>query len=197
MPAFPEPPPTLADDRVALRLAAERDIPEILIAHQDDPQLARRLGLDRPPSGAELGRRAEAAADERARGGSLWLTVLAAHDGGFADECRGQIDVREVEADHRRASLEIWIAPRDRGAGLGRAALALAGRWLLTDGGLARVQLLAEPANEPLRRAALAAGFVAEGVLRGHRLGRDGRRADAEVLSLVAADLGPAPADRA
>ena len=51
---------------VALRDYAERDIPEILIAHQDDPRLYVLAGEDRPPSGAELGRAAEREAAERA-----------------------------------------------------------------------------------------------------------------------------------
>ncbi len=186
MAPFPDLPVPLADDRVALRFAGERDIPEILIAHQDDPTLHRRLGLDRPPSGAELGRRAEQAAGERSAGAEVWLTILAA-DG--SDECRGQVDVRDVDWDHRRAELEIWIAPRDRGRGLAGAALELAGRWLLRDCGLERVALLVDPANETMLRAAAAAGFTQEGVLRGYLRERSGR-VDVAVLSLVAADLG-------
>jgi len=186
MAPFPDPPRTLADDTVALRLAAERDIPEVLIAHQDDRTLAERLGLSRPPSGAELGRRVEASAAERAAGTELWLTILAA---GGGDECRGQLEAVDVDAAQGRATLTVWVAPRDRRRGLGSSALALAGRWLLTDCGLERVQLHADPAVEALRGAAQRAGFRSEGVLRGYLLGPDGRRRDVEVFSLVAADV--------
>ncbi|HLI59272.1 MAG TPA: GNAT family protein [Solirubrobacteraceae bacterium] len=187
--AFPEPPPTLADRTAALRLAAERDIPETLIAHQDDPALARALGLRRPPSASELGRRAERSAAERAAGRELWLTVLAA---GATDECLGQLDVHDVEPEDARASLTIWIAPGRRRRGLGSAALALAGRWLIEEVGLARLQMFADPRDRAIRGAALRAGFRPEGVLRGYRagLGRAGFRVDAAVFSLVAADLG-------
>jgi RimJ/RimL family protein N-acetyltransferase len=186
--AFPDPPPALADGTVALRLAAERDIPETLIAHQDDPALAPALGLTRPPSGAELGRRAEASAAERTAGRELWLTVVAA---GGPDECIGQIDVHDVEPDDGRASLTIWIAPAHRRHGVGSAALALAGRWLIADVGLHRLQILADPSNPAIQGAARRAGFKAEGVLRGYRpgAGKAGFRTDAEILSLVAADL--------
>jgi RimJ/RimL family protein N-acetyltransferase len=186
--AFPDPPPTLVDATVALRLAAERDIPETLIAHQDDPALAGSLGLSRPPSGAELGRRAEGSAAERAAGRELWLTVLA---GGGSDECLGQIDVHDVEPDDARAALTIWIAPGHRRRGLGSAALALAGRWLIADVGLQRLQILADPSDAAIRGAALTAGFRPEGVLRGYRpgVGGTGFRTDVEVLALVAADL--------
>ena len=78
MPTFPEPTEALSTGTVALRLAAERDIPEVLIAHQDDPELYRRLGLDRPPSGAELGRRVEGGPSDRATGTAVWLTIVRA-----------------------------------------------------------------------------------------------------------------------
>src|ERR1700742_662690 len=92
MPSFPEL-NDLSTTGVALRLAAERDIPEVLIAHQDDPELHRRLGLVRPPSGAELGRRVEGGPGDRASGTALWLTIVEA--GG--DECIGQLDVHDVD----------------------------------------------------------------------------------------------------
>jgi RimJ/RimL family protein N-acetyltransferase len=188
MPSFPRFPEPLSGDGVQLRLAAERDIPEILIAHQDDPQLFARLRMQRPPSGAELGRRTELADTERALGARLWLTILSSG----SDECRGQIDVHETELHYGRTDLDVWVVPDQRDRGLGSAALALAGRWLIGQAGLARVQLFIEPSNEPMLAAAAKAGFVREGVLRGYWRERRGRR-DAEAWSLVTPDLGTAP----
>jgi ribosomal-protein-alanine N-acetyltransferase len=188
MPSFPRFPEPLSGDGVQLRLAAERDIPEILIAHQDDPQLFGQLRMPRPPSGAELGRRTEMAETERALGARLWLTVLAPG----SDICRGQIDVHEAELHYARTDLDIWIAPSERGRGLGSAALALAGRWLLGEAALARVQLFIEPGNGPMLAAAAKAGFRREGVLRGYWRERGGRR-DAEAWSLVTPDLETVP----
>src|SRR5437588_2066248 len=121
MPSFPELTDPLSTSTVALRPAADRDIPEILIAHQDDPELYRRLGLLRPPSGAELGRRVEAGPTDRATGTALWLTILRAG----SDECAGQIDVHDVDWDHSRVGLGIWVAPVQRGQGLATDALRL------------------------------------------------------------------------
>jgi len=184
MPAFPEPADALSTAAVALRLAAERDIPEVLIAHQDDPELYRRLGLARPPSGAELGRRVEGGPSDRALGTAVWLTIVQAG----SDECIGQIDVHDVDWDHSRAELGIWTAPARRGRGVATDALRLAGGWLLRDCGLARVQLITEPDNVAMVAAARRAGFVEEGVLRGY-LREHGSRVDVAMLSLVAADL--------
>jgi RimJ/RimL family protein N-acetyltransferase len=184
MPSFPEPSEALRSETVALRLAAERDIPEVLIAHQDDPNLYRRLGVARPPSGAELGRRVESGPSDRATGAAVWLTIVQAD----ADECIGQVDVHDVDWDHARAQLGIWTAPAHRGRGVAAEALRLVGGWLLGECGLARVQLVTEPDNGAMVAAARRAGFVEEGVLRGY-LRERGRRVDVTVLSLVTADL--------
>ncbi|MFZ1996701.1 MAG: GNAT family protein [Solirubrobacteraceae bacterium] len=183
MPSFPEPTEALSAGAVALRLAAERDIPEVLIAHQDDPELHRRLGLARPPSGAELGRRVEGGPSDRATGSALWLTIVETG----ADDCIGQIDVHDVEWEHSRAELGIWTAPAQRGRGVATGALRLAGHWLLSECGLARVQLVTEPGNVAMVAAARRAGFVEEGVLRGYLRTR-GHRFDVTMFSLVAGD---------
>ncbi len=188
MPSFPDLGPPLRGPTAQLRPAAERDIPEILIAHQDDPRLHEALGLERPPSGAELGRRMEHEAGERAAGAGAWLTILDELDGSGLDACRGQVEVRDVDWDHLRAGMSIWVVPAERGRGLGAGALALTGRWLLDVCGMMRVELHAAPDNQALARAATAAGFATEGVLRGY-LREHGRRVDAVVYSLIPADL--------
>jgi RimJ/RimL family protein N-acetyltransferase len=187
MPSFPTLQQPLTGAVAELRLAAERDIPEILIAHQDDPQLYARMGMRRPPSGAELGRRVEESAARRGAGTGVWLTIVRAGGAG-ANECSGQIDVHGVDWDHARAELSIWVAPAQRGQGLGADALGLMARWLLTDCSLVRVQLLTDPDNEAMKRAALAAGFAQEGVLRSY-VRQHGQRVDATMMAVVAADL--------
>jgi ribosomal-protein-alanine N-acetyltransferase len=186
MPSIPHLIEPLSDGRVRVRDAADRDIPEILIAYQDDPDLHVRLGEERPPSGAELGRLADAERDERAAGVRAALTILTGSD----DVCRGQIYVHQIGWEDRRADLGMWVALEHRGRGLAGAALRLVAPWLLRHAGLLRLQMLTEPDNEPMLRAAQAAGFVYEGVLRGYRLER-GRRVDCAILSLLPSDLEP------
>jgi RimJ/RimL family protein N-acetyltransferase len=188
MPPLPLLQRPLTDDVVVLRDAAERDIPEVLIAHDDDPELHVKRGLAKPPTGAQLGRQAETADAERAAGTSVTLTILEPG----SDVCRGQVIVRSVEWDHARAEVGIWLAPQSRGHGLGTHALRLASEWLLTTCGLERVQVLAEPDNAPMLAAARAAGYQFEGVLRGYQRDRT-HRVDCAVLSLVRADLTDSP----
>jgi RimJ/RimL family protein N-acetyltransferase len=184
MPSFPELREPLTDGVVRMRFAAERDIPEVLIAYQDDPTMHLRMGQTRPPSGAELGRRAERAEADRVAGRRLALTLVEPGE----DTCRGQVYVDQLDWDHARADLGIWVAPQLRGRGLAARALALVAPWLLRTSGLQRVQLFAESDNEPLIRAAQRAGFSYEGVLHDYTRER-GRRLDNAVLSMVSRDL--------
>jgi RimJ/RimL family protein N-acetyltransferase len=184
MPTFADLVEPLRGEHVALRFASERDIPETLIAHQDDPRLHVQLGEDRPPSGAELGRRAELAPAARAAGERAALAILAPG----SEDSLGQIDVHGVDWEQQRGSLGIWVAPGQRRKGLAREALRLAAGWLFAANGLRRVQLLTEPGNQPMLHAARGAGFTEEGVLRSY--GRErGVRVDLTVLSLIPADL--------
>jgi RimJ/RimL family protein N-acetyltransferase len=171
----------LTDGHVTLRLAAERDIPEVLIAHQDDAELHVRRGLPKPPSGADLGRAMEAAPAHRAQGISETLTIIEPGD----DECLGQIYIHEIEWQHLRAELGIWLAPKARGRGLGERALRLTASWLIDAWGLHRVQLRTEQDNERMIATALAAGFTHEGVLRAHAK-EQGTRIDVAVMSVIA-----------
>lgn len=67
------------------------------------------------------------------------------------------------------AELGYVVHPAARGRGVGRHAVALLTRWLMSPEGrgLARVQLDHSTENEPSCRVALAAGFEREGVRRG------------------------------
>lgn len=132
MPSLPTPEEPLSDGVVALRLAAERDIPEVLIGYQDDPDLPRALGEDGPPTGAALGSRADRAQQSLAAGRALVFTIL--QEG--ADTCRGEVRLTDVDWEGRRARLTVWVAPGFRGRGYGSRAARLATRWLLTRCGL-------------------------------------------------------------
>jgi RimJ/RimL family protein N-acetyltransferase len=185
MPSFPELTGALADAIAGLRAYEERDIPEILIAYQDDPHLHQRMGEEREPTGAQLGREWEDGPLERAEGRGVILTIVAAGSDVFA----GRLSVGEVDWDNRHAGVRLWVAAGRRGQGMGRSALRLAADWLTGPAGLGRVGLRVPADNEPLLRAAAAAGFEREGLLRSYERGPHGRY-DVVPMSRVAANLG-------
>ncbi len=184
MPEIPDIDTPLSDGTVTLRLSAERDIPEILIAYQDDPQLHLSLGEERSPTGAQLGARQERAGSERAQGLAVALTVTEP----AADTCIGQVWAGGFVWAHRRAEIGLWLAPAARGRGYGSRALRLMTEWLFSRGGVERVELLIQSGNQAMLRSAQAAGFRSEGMLRGYTLQRGGR-VDTAVMARLVGDL--------
>ncbi len=132
MPTIPQPPDRLGDELVELREIAAWDIPEVLIAHQDDPDLHRRLGRAKAPTGAELGREVEQAERERLSGSSVKLAIV--EPGG--NDCRGRVEVDEIDWARGAATLRVWSAPQVRGRAYEQHAAAIASEWLRAGVGL-------------------------------------------------------------
>jgi RimJ/RimL family protein N-acetyltransferase len=149
----------LTDAVVELRVISDWDIPEVLIAHQDDPEMFRRLGLERPPTGAKLGSEVENYDAELAAGRRVSLTIVEPG----RNDCCGRIDAHAFDWQAGKAELGVWVAPDYRGRGFARHALTLFSEWLFDAVGLSTVQLITGADNEPLRAAAAAAGFTETG----------------------------------
>jgi RimJ/RimL family protein N-acetyltransferase len=137
MPSIPQPPEHMGDEFIELRPIAEWDIPEVLIAHQDDRELHRWLGLSRPPTGAQLGSEVEHAEAHRLAGDLLKLTIV--EPGG--NDCRGRVEVDGFDWQRGSANLRIWVAPQLRGRGYEQRAAELAGEWLRSTLGLRELSI--------------------------------------------------------
>lgn len=132
MPAIPEPPDRIGDETIELRPIAEWDIPEVLIAHQDDRQLHQRLGLTKPPSGAQLGSEVDNEQALRLAGDSVKLTIVEPG----ANDCRGRVEVDEFDWERRSARVRVWVAPQLRGRGAEQRAAELTAEWLRSSMGI-------------------------------------------------------------
>lgn len=96
--------------------------------------------------------------------GELLLGIVA--DGRLAGEIQG----RQPEMGLPPGVFEIGIEvfePTDRGAGIGRRALALFLTHLFEEEHAHRIQLTTDVDNAPMRRVAERLGFRLEGTLRG------------------------------
>ncbi len=132
MPSIPEPPDRIVDALIELRPIQEWDIPEVLIAHQDDPELYRWLGLPRPPSGAQLGSDVDNAHAGQQAGAGVKLTIVEPG----SNDCRGRVEVDGIDWERGRATLRVWVVPQRRGLGYEQRAAELASEWLRSSVGL-------------------------------------------------------------
>ena len=132
VPVIPEPPDHMGDELLELRLIEEWDIPEVLIAHQDDRKLYRRLGLAKPPTGAQLGSEVDDADAQRLAGVAVKLTIIVPG----SNDCRGRVEVDRFDWERGSARLRVWVAPQLRGRGYEQRAAGLTAEWLRASMGL-------------------------------------------------------------
>ncbi|MBB2891085.1 GNAT family N-acetyltransferase [Flexivirga oryzae] len=105
-------------------------------------------------------------------------------DGEFA----GMIDLKKTDWAGLTTEIGYWVSPDHRGRGLAGKAARLLGDWAMLQHGMERVEIRAATGNTGSRRAALAAGYREEGVLRSAGYIHTGR-VDLVVLGKVRADL--------
>jgi RimJ/RimL family protein N-acetyltransferase len=129
---IPPPPERIAGELIELRPIAEWDIPEVLIAHQDDRELHRWLGLAKPPSGAEMGREVEQAESQRSAGTAIKLTIVEPG----SNDCIGRVEVGGFDWELASADVRVWVSPQLRGRGYEQRAAELAREWLCSTVGL-------------------------------------------------------------
>jgi aminoglycoside 6'-N-acetyltransferase len=98
----------------------------------------------------------------------------------------------EDDPDYRHGGLDIFLAVEFQGRGLGREALWLAARWLISERGHHR--LVIDPAARNARAIAVyeSVGFKPVGVMRRYERGPDGWH-DSLLMDMLAEDLPAEP----
>ena len=76
------------------------------------------------------------------------------------------------------AEVSYWVFPPHRRRGLATRGLGLAAAFAFDTLGVERLELYVQPENEASRGVARGAGFVEEGLVRGHELTAAGERRD-------------------
>jgi len=151
--------------RLLLRPLRPRDLAELRLVDDDG-----QLGYWAAATGDRETSWMRAAVTERSTGRLL----------GAADLC---LDPWRYAATAR---LEVWVAGWARRRGYGGEVVRSLSSWAFRHG-MVRVELLADPVNEPAQRLALAAGFRREGQLRA-ALPAGRARTDAIVYARLATD---------
>jgi RimJ/RimL family protein N-acetyltransferase len=153
--------PTLMSPLVVLRPFERRDA-GLVASAADDPLVP--LITTVPVSGSEEDVQAYLARqhDRLPSGAGYSFAVADAR----SDEAVGQIGLWTGEIDRGRASIGYWIGRPFRRRGYATAALRTLTDWARTLEDVHRLQLFVEPWNEASWRAAEAAGYQREGLLR-------------------------------
>ncbi|WCN83060.1 GNAT family N-acetyltransferase [Micromonospora sp. LH3U1] len=160
---------------VTLRPATVDDVP-VLAAIRADPEVRRwwRGGDDLADSvRADLG-------DD-----DLHLYAIE-HDGRVVGAIQWHA---EPDPDYRHASMDVFLDPAVRGAGLGGDAIRTLARHLIDEYGHHRFTIDPAAANSAAIRAYAKVGFRPVGVLRRYERGADGRWHDGLLMDLLADDL--------
>jgi RimJ/RimL family protein N-acetyltransferase len=182
MPAIPLPNPQLTDGEIVLRPWESRDAPAVTAACQD-PEIPRWTVVPHPYAERHAREFISGTAADLATGRELALAVV---DGD--DRLLGAIGISNFDWPDLKAEIGYWVAAEARRRGVGARATRMLAVWTLTQLGLERLELLANPGNEASQRLAERAGFTREGTLRRYRR-RHGVREDLVMFSLLAEDL--------
>ena len=167
--------PTLIGDLVTLRpiRAEDRDA---LVAVLADPTVAAIWDTRGP----------EHSADETLAGHPNWTPWAIEVDGEFA----GSIQAAENDdEDYKSAGIDIYIASRFQGRGIGTDALRTLARYLIEQRGHFRLTIDPAASNARAIRTYEKVGFKPVGVMRRYERGPDGTYHDGLLMDLLAGEL--------
>lgn len=172
----------LEGDGLRLRRPLLADVPRVVAACTDE-ETVRWLPLPSPYGPVEAISFIETRAPSVLREGTGLISAIEVEG-----ELAGMVDLIGVDWREQTVEIGYWISPDRRGQGLAGRAAGLLARWALQEQDVERVEIRAATGNVASQRAALAAGFEPEGVLRSAGLAHEGRL-DLVVFGLTRADL--------
>lgn len=170
-------PVLLRGRNIVLRPLLADDVAQVA-GIQAEPGVARWWG---PPEESELRRQADGNSDEKA----------------FAIELEGEIVGliqyhEENEPDFRHAGIDIFLAGRVQGHGLGTYAIRTLARYLIDERGHHRLTIDPAADNAAAIRAYEKVGFRTVGVMREYWRSPDGTWRDGLLMDLLANELNQA-----
>ncbi len=170
---------TLRGGHVALCRWGEDDV-DFVVSVTTDPliPLISEVPNDRSVEGA---RAFIATQWDRFESGRGWAWAMTSLTGGVVG-CVGALWTAQSAG---RASIGYWRHEGRRRAGFTAEAVTIASDWLLTEGGVARLEAFIEPWNIGSIRVAERAGFEREGLMRSFAPFH-GERKDAYLFARIA-----------
>ena len=179
-PAFPAlPMDGLSDTTIALRVAGPADADAVREQDADPTTIAFGFQTSPPPA-AEVERMLAGAGLDRLVGPGMLCAIVDTTSG----RCAGTIRIRATGLP-QVAIIGYGVHPAFRGRGYTTRALRLLSTWAFARTSLVRLELGARVDNVASQRAALAAGFEPEGLMRGRLRAPDGTFRDEARFSLL------------
>ena len=175
--------PRLADDVVALRPPADRDVDAITDACQD-PGIPRFTRVPSPYFRADAVEHVRRTEQQWADGSSAVFVVAEV----ATDRLLGSIGLLRLTEEREVAEIGYWVAREARRQGVATRAVRLVSRWAVLDLGISRLELMTRPENVASQGVAAGAGFTREGLLRSYTTLACGL-SDVVMFSLLPADV--------
>jgi len=163
---IPDPPLTDGRARIVLRpwTGSLADV-DALVTAWADPTIAATGGVPADVSAVGAARWIEGEPARRAVGACLDLVIAAYDDPATV---LGEVGLRNIDRQRRRAEISWWVLPTHRGRGLATAAARLLADWAVSPaGGLDQVWARIAATNAASARVAGAAGLAALGTAGG------------------------------
>jgi aminoglycoside 6'-N-acetyltransferase len=158
---------------VSLRPLTDDDV-EALVAVLDEPSVRRWWG--------DVGDADKRREDLRYEGRAFAIEVDGELAGWLGYE-------EELTPDYKSAAVDLFLAPRFQGRGVGPEALRRVARWLIDERGHHRITIDPAVANERAIRAYRSVGFRDVGVMRRYSRREDGVWEDNLLMDLLADEL--------
>ena len=182
MRSIPLPRPPLTDSDIRLRPWERGDVKAVTAACQD-PEIPRWTVVPHNYTERHARDFINATGADIATGRELALAIV-----DLDDRVLGALGLSNFDWPDLKGEIGYWVVAEARRRGIGSRATRLLATWAIRQLGLERVELLANPHNEPSLRLAERAGFTREGTLRRYRR-RHGVREDLVMFALLAEDL--------
>ena len=155
-----------------------------MTAALQDPEIPRWTTIPSPYGERDAREYLSRAEPDRLAGRELGLAVVDADGEAVLGGCGlSRFDWTELTCE-----IGYWVAKDARGRSVGTRAVLLLSRWALRSLDVERLELLADPRNEPSNRLAVSVGFRREGLMRAYRRRPEGRW-DLVMYSLLEDDL--------
>lgn len=171
----------LPDSRGQLRLLRLPDDEDLIVAGMTDPERMQYCGVWYPDAGSAQQQFDWYRQNRQEGKGEFWVIENA------AGQSAGVLGVYDIQPEHRKAEVGIWLLRDFEGQGMGTAAVRVISGYSFQSLNLHRLEAKVELENGGSRTLFRKAGWKVEGIQRECEW-KNGRPISLECLAILATD---------